>query len=109
MLTRPTQSYSTVVSAASSGSTSVAVVDVRVIRQAVQDASEADSRAANVVVFGLGESTGESVTEKLEEILDCVGEEEGGGYQTCFCKVQKWSCSKRDQAEGGCTQELGKV
>ena len=59
------QSYSAVTSAGSSGYTRDPVVDARVIRQAVQDASEADSRAANVVVFGLEESTGESVTERL--------------------------------------------
>ena len=53
-----TKSWSTVASSGSFGSTPVPVVDTRVIREAVavQDASEADSRAANVVVFGLTES-----------------------------------------------------
>ena len=68
------KSWSTVAAVGSPVSAPVPVVDTRAIRQAVQDASEADSRAANVVVFGLTESAGESVTERLDEILDCVGE-----------------------------------
>ena len=39
------------------------IIDSRVMRRAIQDASEADERASNVVLFGLSETVEENLKE----------------------------------------------
>ena len=50
------------------------ILDSRVLRRAIQDASEADERASNVVLFGLSESVEENLREEVGQVLDSVGE-----------------------------------
>ena len=61
-------------SAASATTSSTSTLDSRVMRKVFQDATEADKRAKNVVVFGLSETAEEDVKGRVGEILDAVGE-----------------------------------
>ena len=49
------------------------IIDSRVMRRAIQDASEADERASNVVLFGLSETVEENLKEEVGQVLDGVG------------------------------------
>ena len=44
------------------------------MRRAIQDASEADESASNIVVFGLPEAEDEKVTDSIGQVLDAVVE-----------------------------------
>ena len=50
------------------------ILDSRVMRRTIQDASEADERASNVVLFGLSETVEENLKVEVEQVLDAVGE-----------------------------------
>ena len=70
------KSYSAVASVHASASTSPSppTLDLRVMRKAIRDATEADERASNVVVFGLAEAAEEDVKGRVGEVLEAVGE-----------------------------------
>ena len=68
-----TKSYSQVASTTATAP-AVPIFDSRVMRRAIQDASEADERASNVVLFGLSESVEENLREEVGQVLDGVGE-----------------------------------
>ena len=44
------------------------------MRKAIQDATEADQRASNVIVFGLTEAAEEDVKQRVGEVLNVLGE-----------------------------------
>ena len=50
------------------------VLDSRAMGNAIQDASEADEKARNVIVFGLPETVDEVTKEKVGRVFDAVGE-----------------------------------
>ena len=60
--------------AASATASSAQTLDSRVMWKGFQEATEADERAKNVVVFGLSETAEEDVKGRVCEILDAVGE-----------------------------------
>ena len=66
------KSYSEVTATVTS--TATPALDTRVMRKVVQDATEADMRAKNLIVFGLPESAEEDLKESVSNVLDAVGE-----------------------------------
>ena len=60
--------------AASATASSAQTLDSRVMWKGFQEATEADEKAKNVVVFGLSETAEEDVKGRVCEILDAVGE-----------------------------------
>ena len=70
------KSYSAVTSVPASASAAPRApsLDSRVMRKVFQDATEADLRASNVIVFGLTEAAEEDVKERVGEVLDVLGE-----------------------------------
>lgn len=53
---------------------SATTLDSRGMRKAIQDATEADVRACNVVLFGLSETVSEDIKVDVSKVLDTVGE-----------------------------------
>ena len=84
------KSYSAVTSVTASYSASAAPrapsLDSRVMRKVFQDATEADLRASNVIVFGLTEAAEEDVKERVGEVLDVLGDKPHFDADRIGCK-----------------------